>query len=431
MTIGATSPDPCAETPADVRPQSPEQSRPDWKLVLFMAVVSVGSGLAVLAFITQAGKVSRFNDFYREAWPAYAALAHGQLTRFLDLGPAYVGSLVLRAPFALVPTIWGGGPREMFFAAALPCVFAVSGFCVWLAIQPQGRRVGPGSLLAPLVLCIFSPVAIIALGGGHPEELLGGVLCVAAVICAARGRPGSAAVLIMLAVINKPWALAAVPVVLVVMPEIPRRALALLACAAGAVLALAAVADSHGVSAILQIGQIGAIFNPPQLLWFFGRHAWIVQHARVEILVLAIVLSVLWRWRRFPVSPPAAAVPEALLLLALVLFARAAFDPWNNLYYHAPFLFALIAYEATSKRMPVLTTIYTVLLLIVVPLKSIPPMSYDTRAAIYGVVALATLTWLAARIYVPTLSSSSARSHSLPTDRSSAPIAAATLSHIQ
>ena len=227
------------------------------------------------------------------------------------------------------------------------------------------------------------------------------MLCVAAVVSAARGRAKLAGVLVALAVINKSWALVAVPVVLAVLPTVSRRAIALLAAGAGAILVLVLVANSQGVHGLSLTGQISSIFNPPQLLWWFGRHSWIAQKSRAGILVVAIACSVVWRAGRGRHVTGPQAVPDALLLLALVLFARAAFDPWNNLYYREPFLFALIAYEATSGRLPVLTMLYSLLLLIVVPLKSVPPMSFDTRAVAYAAVAVPTFVWMVVRIYSP------------------------------
>jgi hypothetical protein len=186
--------------------------------------------------------------------------------------------------------------------------------------------------------------------------------------------------------------------VIAVTPSISRRALAFLVVAAiGVVLVVIAAVSKGATGGILA----GNIFNPPQLLWVLGSQSWVVQHAHAGIPVLAVLACVLWRRRHAPLSAGAAAVPEALLLLAFVLFLRAAFDPWNNLYYHEPFLFALIAWEATSGRRPVLMTLYTVLLLIVVPLKSYPPMSFDTRALAYAVVAIPTLVWLAWLNYLP------------------------------
>ena len=80
-----------------------------------------------------------------------STLTHGHLLAFVRQGPTYVGSLVLRAPFAMIPMIWGGGTRAVFFASALPCMFALAVFCIWLAAQPRRRgRVRPASRLSPL-----------------------------------------------------------------------------------------------------------------------------------------------------------------------------------------------------------------------------------------------------------------------------------------
>ena len=136
MTPGGTSPAVRDEAPSALAPQA---TQIDWKFRIFMAIVAVASSLAVLVFITNAGATSRFNDFYVEAWPAYSALAKGHVLQFFQLGPAYLGSLVLRAPIALIPTIWGGGPKAVFFAAALPCMLVLAGFCVWLSEQPRRR----------------------------------------------------------------------------------------------------------------------------------------------------------------------------------------------------------------------------------------------------------------------------------------------------
>ena len=198
------------------------------------------------------------------------------------------------------------------------------------------------------------------------------MLCVAAVVCAARGKATLAGILVMLAVVNKSWALVAVPVVLAVMPTVSRRAIALVVTGAGAVVLLVAAAGVLGVHALSLTGGIGNIFNPPQLLWWLGRHSWIVQKSRALILIVAIACAVVWRLGRERDLTGPRAVPDALLLLALVLFARAAFDPWDNLYYHEPFLFALIAYEATSGRLPALTALYSILLAARRPTQELP-----------------------------------------------------------
>ena len=73
-----------------------------------------------------------------------------------------------------------------------------------------------------------NPVTLYALQDGHAEELLGAVLCVAAVLAAQRGRGGLAALALGLAIANKQWALLAIgPVLLALPPGRRARPLAL------------------------------------------------------------------------------------------------------------------------------------------------------------------------------------------------------------
>jgi hypothetical protein len=216
------------------------------------------------------------------------------------------------------------------------------------------------------------------------------------------GRAGWASLLVGLAVANKPWALVAVPVVIAALPAARRRALALTAVSAGVVLLPILVVRDHSLSAGANGVQIGStVFNPPQLLWWLGPHSWIAREARPGIVLLAIACAALWWVRRARSGALGPATSDALLLLALVLLLRAALDPWNNLYYHVPFLFALMAYEAREGRAPLLTLAYTVVLLIVVPIGGVPHMSPDLRAAVYAAVVLPTIAWLGVRLYGP------------------------------
>jgi hypothetical protein len=144
--------------------------------------------------------------------------------------------------------------------------------------------------------------------------------------------------------------------------------------------------------------QIGSIFNPSQLLWWLGQHSWLVRNARPLIILSALICASLWWLVRNRARPSQASVPEALLLLALVLLLRAALDPWSNLYYHVPFLFALMAYEVHSGRMPLRTVLYSVALLAIVPVRGIPHMSFEMRAALYAALVIPTVVWLAARL---------------------------------
>ena len=64
--------------------------------------------------------------------------------RFLTLAPAYGGSLVLRAPFAALPALWGGGTLAVYRLAAAPCLLASVAFGVWLVARM--RAAGRGRL---------------------------------------------------------------------------------------------------------------------------------------------------------------------------------------------------------------------------------------------------------------------------------------------
>ena len=398
---------PAGSAPASSSPdQPPVETRTNVTVLAFAFLV----GVLVLAWAASAGSgVVRFNNFYKEAWPSYATLTHGHVLAFVRQGPTYVGSLILRAPFAMVPVIWGGGKRAVYFASALPCMFALALFCMWLAALPRRRRpIRPASRISPIFWCICNPITIIALFGGHPEEILGAVLCVSAVILAAKGRAGIAGLLVGLAVINKSWALVAVPVVFAVLPRARRRAAIALVASVGVVLIPVTIAraqpgaNAGGIGGSIGASPIGTIFNPAQLLWWFGPNAWISQHARAGILVVAVIAALpYWSGEARPGGSAGGSARRRPVATRVLFLARAALDPWNNVYYHLPFLYALIAYELSSGRMPLLTILYTLLLLLTVPVGGVTHMTGDARAASYAIVVVPTFAWLAAKIYLP------------------------------
>jgi hypothetical protein len=159
---------------------------------------------AAMAFVGLVGFA--FSDYDVEASAAFWALRTGDLDGFLAAVPAYGGSFVLRAPFAWAPALWGGGELAVFRAVSLPGLAACAGPAVFVA--GRMREAGRSRLDRVVVLGALtaSPAALSALEYGHPEELLGGALCVA-VVLAARTRPIVAGAPVGLAVANKPWAL--------------------------------------------------------------------------------------------------------------------------------------------------------------------------------------------------------------------------------
>jgi hypothetical protein len=291
-----------------------------------------------------------WSDYDTEARPAFDALTHGHVLEFLRLAPAYGGSLVERAPFALLPWLWGGGQLAIYRMVALPCLLAVAALGVWLLAQMRVRA--DGSKLARAValgICVANPLTLRALEIGHPEDLLGGVLCVAAVLLAARERPLWAGLALGLAIANKEWALLAIGPVLIAQSPRPgawrRRPAILCMCCAGAVativLAPLALVGSSGFVASTRgaAAPPSAIFQPWQLFWFLGHHGptvrglfgevkvgyrtapgWVGIISHPLILAVSLPLAALaWiRGRR--------GQSDALLLLALLLLLRCVLD---------------------------------------------------------------------------------------------------------
>jgi hypothetical protein len=327
-----------------------------------------------------------WNDYEVEARPAFEALAHGQLGDFLRLAPVYGGSLIERAPFAVLPGLWGGGALAVYRSVAVPCLLASALLGVWLIarMRAAGRRRLDRGLV--LVLCVANPVTLTTLEYGHPEELLGGSLCVMAVLAA--GAPAVSirrallvGVTIGLAIANKEWALVALGPLMLALPP-GRRAITLAAAVltAGAVLApllLDSAGFAAGTNAVANTST--TIFQPWQVFWFFGHHGALVHGAfgnakpgyrigpewaatishPLVLLFAAALTAALWLWS----SGARMSLQRALLALSLMLLARCMLDTWDALYYPLPFLLALLAWESRepSNRPPLLTLTFSAL----------------------------------------------------------------------
>ena len=164
-----------------------------------------------------------WNDYENEAQPAFTALVHGHLVGFLRLAPVYGGSLVLRAPFALLPSLWGGGALAVYRMAALPCLLADR--AARRGARGAHARAGRPLLWRAVVArpVRANPIALRAIEVGHAEELLGGALCVFAVLLADRERPVLAGLALGVAIANKEWALLAIGPVLIALPAARTR----------------------------------------------------------------------------------------------------------------------------------------------------------------------------------------------------------------
>jgi hypothetical protein len=372
------------------------------------------AGLALLAWIGLADFA--FNDYDTEASASVQALTAGHIGHFLDIAPAYGGSLAIRAPFALLPGLWGGGALAVYRMLALPCLLAVGALAVWVAARM--RSLGKGRLArgATVALLAANPVVLLALQIGHPEEVLAGSLCVAALLVARTGRWAWAGALLGLAVGTKSWAVLAVLPVLVALPGGRGRALLLAGAIGGSILVPFAVAHQlHAAGgAAGSLGSAsGPIFEPTQIWWWLGAHGivrggngmikagfrvepgWLSTIAHPLIVALAVPLTLLWRRRR------RGRALEPLGLLTLLLLARCLLDPWNNRYYAVPFLLALITWESLSRREVPFASLAATLLTYVTFQELPGHVSPDVQSFFYLVWMVPLAAAMAAWLYAP------------------------------
>ena len=378
-------------------------------LVSLLAVIAA----ATVGWLTLYGP--GWNDYTTEVAPAYAALVAGHVIGFLRLAPAYGGSLILRAPFAVLPVLWGGGALAVYRLAAVPCLLASVVFGVWLVADMRARGRARGARSLALFLCVANPLTLPALENGHPEELLGAVLCVVAVLLALEDRAVWAGVVLGLAIANKEWALVAVGPVLLGLHHRRWLSLAVTGGVVAIVLAplLAVRAGDFAASAGAVATQTGVIFQPWQLWWFFGAHghvvhgtfgavkpgyrtppSWLGGLPHPLIVTLGVPLTLL-RARR-PYGDQ-----DVLLLLTLLLLLRCALDPWNTSYYALPFVLALLVWETRARAEPAVITLAASFAVWVVTEWLPGRASADLQALAFAALAVPAIVLLGLALYAP------------------------------
>src|SRR6476469_9402391 len=122
----------------------PFRSLLPWALLALLGAVAL-TWLGLLGFV--------WTDYEAEAAPSFAALVHGEAWRFLQLAPAYGGSLIMRAPFALAAHGLGGGDIAVFRAVGIPCLLAGAVLGVSLAASLIARGAGRGTIAIVVGLC--------------------------------------------------------------------------------------------------------------------------------------------------------------------------------------------------------------------------------------------------------------------------------------
>lgn len=325
-----------------------------------------------------------FGDYRSDAQATVEALSRLRIDRFLSLHPLMGSfSIIVRAPFVAASRLTGGGPLAAYRAGVLPCLLAVALLGAWLLVDMGHRARGRVACLAVLGALILNPVTHQVLLWGHPEDLLAGALGVAAVLASGRGRPAWAGVLLGLALATKQWTLLAILPVLVAGPGHVRLTLIVAVAVAAALWLPGLVFDGRGVVASNAGLANSASWVSPFNVWWPLAHvhhlhafdgvaiasvnryqlpSWLNPVAHPLIVVLGMGLGLLhfaWTRRR----PGTDTLTSALALLAALLLARCFLDPWSNAYYPAPFLLALIAWDATRASGLPLTSIYAVVAL--------------------------------------------------------------------
>ncbi|MGZ4169764.1 MAG: hypothetical protein ACXVSE_04350 [Solirubrobacteraceae bacterium] len=380
------------------------------------------AGVAAAALLILAGLGLRtLSDWQLEARPAVTALLAGHIAQFLHLAPVYGASLILRAPFMALAKLWHGGALAIYRLSAMPCMLAIGALGIWLARRLRARGASFFARAVVVLVCAANPLALSALQFGHPEELLSAVLCVAAVLCALRGRTAWAAILLGVAIADKQWAVIATGPVLVALPHHRLRALLTAGGVATALMAPFLIGAAGGFTGqATAVGlHPGALFFPFQIWWFFGSHAhdmtlpghpmmvlrtppaWLGSLGHTLPIVIMPPLTVLYARLR---PAPCGRGPEVLLLLATLLALRCALDPWDNSYYSLGWMLALVSWEAlTYARPPVLSLMATLAAWIILRATSgfgigLPT---DTEALIFLLVSVPGICALAVAVYVP------------------------------
>ena len=357
-------------------------------------------------------------DWNVEARPAVDALLAGHGQQFLQLSPIYGASLILRAPFMLSTKLWHGGNTAIYLASAAPCLAAAAALGVWLGARMRKRGASLLACAIAILLCAGNPLALPALQLGHPEDVLGAVLCITAVLCARNERPIWAAVLLGLAIPNKEWAVLAVGPTLLALPRTRLRALLVTGAVAGALLAPLLLRTSGGFVAQASSAGLntGSIFQPWQLWWFLGTRGhvvynviggyrlppdWIASLGHTLVIAIMPPLSALYAWlNRTRARRP----NDVLLLLALLFALRCVLDAWDISYYSLPLLLALLTWESLSfGRPPVLTAAasFAAWLIFRETGTGALNLSPDMQAMVFAIVSIPSVIALIGAVYAP------------------------------
>jgi hypothetical protein len=380
------------------------------------AVVIAMSALGILAIGWLGFYAFAWNDYESELKPSVDALLRGHALRALQAAPAYGGSLILRAPFAFLPGLWGGGAIAVYRMLALPCLGAAA--AVGIAVVADMRRADRSRLARAVLLALFvaNPIMIRAGELGHPEELLSAAAAIAAVLAATRGHTFWSGLLLGVAIANKEWALVATGPVLLALPGHRIKALLVAGGVVAVVLAPLLLANggfSTQLRAAAAVNSASPIFQPWQVWWFLGAHGrvvhmtfhtapadyragvgWAIALSHPLIVLISVPLTLLAaRIHRRPHAP--------MLLLAVLLLLRAELDVWDTIYYALPFVLALATWEVGAHDRPPLGALSATALAWSIFVWAPAHMTADQDSLLFLATAVPATCWLLVCLYSP------------------------------
>lgn len=313
-----------------------------------------------------ASQPSGTGDWDTDSYPAVAALASGHVGDYLQatpmMGPV---STLVQAPFAALA---GGGELEVYRWATFPCLLALGLLGLYLASIARRRGASTLAQVVIAVVPLLNPITFEALNFGHPEELLTAALAVAAIVSASEGHRTRAAILLGLAIASKQWAVIAVLPTLMALPAGRIRASAVAAGTAALLILPGLVAAPDGFMEVHEKAADTGRVVTPMSVWYPSAST-VTETYRVDdnrlvaqveeapaavgslshplIILAAILIPCALALRRGRIGISGS---DAVALFALLALLRCVLDPVDNLYYHAPLLLALVAWDALSPR---------------------------------------------------------------------------------
>lgn len=357
-------------------------------------------------------------DYAQDAGPTLHPLINGNISAALGHQPAMGWfSILLRAPVAFFAR--HGSALLEYRVGSLPCVLVLAALGVWLGVEMRERRNASWLAIAAVVgIAVLGPMNWHALSTGHPEELLGAALCVAAVLTAAGGRsPFAAGLLLGVALATKQWALLAAGPTLLVAPRGRAQIAAIGIAVAAALTFIPVIAGSHHLlSPASTVSRSTTTAKPASIWWPLGHvdiirpYGWPIErrvipmwianisHPLIVALGVALPVALLAKTRRYAINRE-----TALTLLALLFILRCLLDPMTIGYYNLPLLIALLALEALHRRgLPLLSLVSNFVLWYLVA--EVPwGLEPGKVAAIYLAWALPLTAYLSAKLYAPSV----------------------------